>query len=302
MGKNGVKGGPFSRGTIGGGTRGSPALWHRRARNRRFPVPLQLRAASRLPQTGRDPGVATSFASSPQTALFLLRIPSRKYPSPPGKWLLPFQTCNRIWYACILLPPPPSPFPPPTDRSMGGGNGLFIGVSPRKTLLFPAFGKLLITLLEVVGPISMRRSPPSVKRFHRVAHLGGIKSGTDKGGGGGGEKWKKRWETRGRADGLIDIQREIKVWCIAAVNVGTRMQLASMTDAAVVGNDLWILWPKKISGWICPVGSVWTNLFEIYLGKLSSINLAIINRINSLTDYSPICSIQVWYFFIFPKK
>lgn len=84
---NGVKRGPFSRGTIGGtrGGRSSPVLWHRRGRNRRFPVPLQLRVASRHPQTGRDPGVATSFASSPQTALFFRRIPSRKYPSPPGK-------------------------------------------------------------------------------------------------------------------------------------------------------------------------------------------------------------------------
>lgn len=82
---------------------------------------------------------------------------------------------------------PPSPFPPPTDRSMGGGNGLFIGVSPRKTLLFPAFGKLLITLLEVVGPISMRRSLAFCETIPSRGSLGGNKVG-----GGGGEKWKKR--------------------------------------------------------------------------------------------------------------
>lgn len=52
------------------------------------------------------------------------------------------------------------------------------------------------------------------------------------------------------------------------------MQLASMTDAAVVGNDLWILGEEDIG--MNMSGGVGLNLFEIYLGKLSSIYSVIV--------------------------
>lgn len=170
--ERGVKRGPFSRGTIGGGTRGSPALWHRRGRNRRFPVPLQLRVASRLPQTGRDPGIATSFASSPHQGrpLFFCSAYHREN-------TLPHRVSDYFPFKRVTGSGTRASSP----RSFNGRREWpfhrRFAVENSFSLLFPAFGKLLITLLEVViGPISMRRSLSSVKRFHRVAHLGEIKS------------------------------------------------------------------------------------------------------------------------------
>lgn len=58
-------------------------------------------------------------------------------------------------------------------------------------------------------------------------------------------------------------------------------------------------WPKKISGWICPMGSVRTNLFEIYLGKLSSIHLVIVPLIG-LILLPIICRHRTLVFLIFP--